>query len=154
MSAPFSMPETFEPTATADDVMDQARLACDRIMAMAGMVVRLSYEGVTTGDLAKEGRRFADGRRNAMELALDDLRSVFVQALSGALPPDHGYANSTHLAEAVTARLSMNDEAVRIAATRAPARPCEICAADESGMRAAHARGAAMVAALPALALA
>lgn len=150
MSAPFRSTESLDVIPTPDQILEKAKDACDAIMRMAELVVRLAHEDVTSADLIREGRRVMDGPRAAAENAIADLRSMSVQALSGSLPPNHGYADSMHLAEAVRDRLYANNLAAAAAGVRARSHPFEACSADAGMVRAAHARGAALVAGLPA----
>lgn len=135
MVAPFTSSES---TLTAADLSDQVRLTCDRLLFLGRVVERIAFEGTTSADFAKEGRRVVDNARIGAELAMDDLRSAFVEALTGTMSP--GYANSTDLAAALRYRIEANDEAARPSCIVLSQTPDAALIAD------AHARGAAIVA--------
>ena len=135
MSAPYI---TSESILTAEDVADQIDATCARLRALGDVVIRLAYQGATSADLSKVGRRVAVLSRVQAELSLDDLRSMLVEALTGVMPC--GYANTTDLANAMAARLDANDAAAR------QAREIQPDKVDASLILMAHARGAAIVA--------
>jgi len=138
------------PSLTPKDVRDQVEDTCKALRAFAETVIAVAIGGETTDGAGPVSLKAASTQRISAELALDDFRSVLVEALTGAMPPS--YVNSTDLAKALTGRFEDND----IAAGRRPASPLstamrradEAERAERRAIADAHARGESICAAL------
>jgi len=92
---------------TPEIVRQQVDDTCKHIRELAEIVIKIAFEDATSAALSQIGPRAADARRNRAELGIDDLRSVFVEALIGTMPSS--YANSTDLEVAMRGRVDEND---------------------------------------------
>lgn len=138
------------PSLTAKDVRAQVEDTCKALYAFAEAVIAVTIGSGETDGAEPVTLKTASSQRISAELALDDFRSVLVEALTGAMPSS--YVNSTDLAKALTGRFEDND----IAAGRRPASPLatamrradEAERADRRAVADARARGESICAAI------
>lgn len=105
------------PSLTAKDVRDQVEDTCRALRTFAETVIAVAGGTDATTGAEPVSLKSAATQRISAELALDDFRSVLVEALKGAMPAS--YVSSTDLAKALTERFEDNE----IAAGRRPASP-------------------------------
>lgn len=91
---------------SAEEIRSDTRVLCAHLTALAETVIDIAFGNATSAEAIKDGVR-ADARRNRAEFAIEDLRSAFVEALTGK--PQGQYVSTTTFAKALTARLEQND---------------------------------------------